>query len=85
MRGSTMRESVTDVRIILECLQEAYQMEGDMVRSGKNIHATMIYPFVRMLQEKCRDLKRNRYIRHFGKNMRFQGQTGCLWRGLQRF
>ena len=28
MRGSTMRESVTDVRIILECLQEAYQMEG---------------------------------------------------------
>ena len=55
MRGSTMRESVTDVRIILECLQEAYQMEGDMVRSGKNIHATMIYPFVRMLQEKCRD------------------------------
>ena len=56
MRGSTMRESVTDVRIILECLQEAYQMEGDMVRSGKNIHATMIYPFVRMLQEKCRDL-----------------------------
>ena len=23
-------------------------MEGDMVRSGKNIHATMIYPFVRM-------------------------------------
>ena len=55
MRGSAMRESVTDVRIILECLQEAYQMEGDMVRSGKNIHATMIYPFVRMLQEKCRD------------------------------
>ena len=78
MRGSTMRESVTDVRIILECLQEAYQMEGDMVRSGKNIHATMIYPFVRMLQEKCRDLTEE-------QNMRFQGQTGCLWRGLQRF
>lgn len=37
MRGSAMRKSVTDVRIILECLQEAYQMEGDMVRSGKNI------------------------------------------------
>ena len=26
------------------------------MRSGKNIHATMIYPFVRMLQEKYRDL-----------------------------
>ena len=35
MRGSAMRESVTDVRIILECLQEAYQMEGDMVQSEK--------------------------------------------------
>lgn len=35
MRGSAMRESVTDVRIILECLQEAYQMEGDMVRWEK--------------------------------------------------
>ena len=46
MRGSTMRESVTDVRIILECLQEAYQMEGDMVRSGKNIHATMILSLI---------------------------------------
>lgn len=34
MRGSTMRESVTDVRIILECLQEAYQMEGDMIWYG---------------------------------------------------
>ena len=64
MRGSAMRESVTDVRIILECLQEAYQMEGDMVRSGKNIHATMIYPFVRMLQEKCRDLTEEHLIRY---------------------
>lgn len=35
MRGSAMRESVTDVRIILECLQEAYQMEGDMYGPGK--------------------------------------------------
>ena len=35
MRGSAMRESVTDVRIILECLQEAYQMEGDMVQIGR--------------------------------------------------
>ena len=26
MRGSTMRESVTDVRIILECLQEACRL-----------------------------------------------------------
>ena len=35
MRGSTMRESVTDVRIILECLQEAYQMEEIWYDPGK--------------------------------------------------
>lgn len=73
MRGSTMRESVTDVRIILECLQEAYQMEGDMVRSGKNIHATMIYPFVRMLQEKCRDLTEEQIHKTLWKEYEIHG------------
>lgn len=73
MRGSTMRESVTDVRIILECLQEAYQMEGDMVRSGKNIHATMIYPFVRMLQEKCRDLTEEQIHKTLWKEYEISG------------
>ena len=68
-----MRESVTDVRIILECLQEAYQMEGDMVRSGKNIHATMIYPFVRMLQEKCRDLTEEQIHKALWKEYEISG------------
>ena len=66
-------ESVTDVRIILECLQEAYQMEGDMVRSGKNIHATMIYPFVRMLQEKCRDLTEEQIHKTLWKEYEISG------------
>ena len=44
---------VTDIRIILECLHEAYQMEGDLLKSGKNIYATMIYPFIRMIKEQC--------------------------------
>ncbi len=35
MRGTAMRESVTDVRIILECLQEAYQMVGIWYGPGK--------------------------------------------------
>lgn len=35
MRGSTMRESVTDVRIILECLQEAYQWKEIWYDPGK--------------------------------------------------
>lgn len=44
---------ITDIRITLECLHEAYQMEGDLLKSGKNIYATMIYPFIRMIKEQC--------------------------------
>ena len=44
---------VTDIQITLECLYEAYQMEGDLLKSGKNIYATMIYPFIRMVKEQC--------------------------------
>lgn len=57
----------------LQCLQEAYQMEGDMVRSGKNIHATMIYPFVRMLQEKCRDLTEEQIHKALWKEYEISG------------
>lgn len=44
---------VTDMDIILECLHETYGMEGEQVLSGKNIYATMIYPFVKMLENQC--------------------------------
>ncbi len=44
---------ITDIRITLECLHEAYQMEGDLIKSGKNIYTTMIYPFIRMIKEQC--------------------------------
>lgn len=71
--GVTGRKIIVDVRIILECLQEAYQMEGDMVRSGKNIHATMIYPFVRMLQEKCRDLTEEQIHKTLWKEYELSG------------
>lgn len=49
----TVYAVVTDLRITLECLYEAYQMEGDLLKSGKNIRATMIYPFIRMVKEQC--------------------------------
>lgn len=71
--GTHMKETKIYVRIILECLQEAYQMEGDMVRSGKNIHATMIYPFVRMLQEKCRDLTEEQIHKTLWKEYEISG------------
>ena len=72
-RYKCIADCLTDVRIILECLQEAYQMEGDMVRSGKNIHATMIYPFVRMLQEKCRDLTEEQIHKTLWKEYEISG------------
>ena len=34
-------------------MHEAYQLEGDLLKSGKNIYATMIYPFIRMIKEQC--------------------------------
>lgn len=58
--------------VITACSVED-QMEGDMVRSGKNIHATMIYPFVRMLQEKCRDLTEEQIHKTLWKEYEISG------------
>lgn len=46
----SMLRAVNDIYIVLECLHEVYGMEGTMLLSGKNIHATMIYPFIKMLE-----------------------------------
>lgn len=69
-------KAVTDVGIILECLYEAYEMEGELVRSGKNMYATMIYPFVKMLETECTGIRADEihkelweyYLRHTGKD-----------------
>lgn len=47
------RTFASHAHLTLECLHEAYQMEGDLIKSGKNIYATMIYPFIRMIKEQC--------------------------------
>lgn len=52
----TLLKLVTDMDIILECLHETYGMEGGLVLSGKNIHATMIFPFVKMLEDQCENI-----------------------------
>lgn len=44
---------VTDIDVILECLHEVYGLEREQVLSGKNIHCTMIYPFIKMLENQC--------------------------------
>lgn len=45
--------AVADTSIILECLYDAYGMEGELVLSGKNMYSTIIYPFVKMLEDQC--------------------------------
>ena len=45
-----------DTDVVLECLHEVYGLEGKQVLSGKNIHSTMIYPFIKMLENQCRGI-----------------------------
>ncbi len=52
----TVMRTVTDLNIMLECLYEAYGMEGELLKSGKNVHATMIYPFIKMIVNQCSGL-----------------------------
>lgn len=51
---------VTDISVILECLHEVYGMEGEQVLSGKNIYSTMIYPFIKMLENQCEGIPAER-------------------------
>lgn len=55
--GSPKLQVVTDLNVMLECLYEAYDMEGCQLLSGKNIHTTMIYPFLRMILTVCKDIQ----------------------------
>ncbi len=47
---------VADTDVVLECLHEVYGLEGKQVLSRKNIHSTMIYPFIKMLENQCKDI-----------------------------
>lgn len=44
---------VTDTNIILECLYEVYGQEEQHVLEGKDIQKTMIFPFLKMLENQC--------------------------------
>lgn len=41
---------ITDTKIILECLYEVYQMDGIAIAADHRIEKTMVYPFVKMLE-----------------------------------
>lgn len=47
---------VTDVEVVLECLHEVYRLEGERVRSGKNVYNTMVFPFLKMLESHCNEV-----------------------------
>ena len=44
---------VTDLGSILECLYEVYGQEEQHVLEGKDIQKTMIFPFLKMLENQC--------------------------------
>ena len=41
---------ITDTKIILECLYEIYQMDEAAIAADQRIEKTMVYPFVKMLE-----------------------------------
>lgn len=41
---------ITDTKIILECLYEVYQMDEAAITADQRIEKTMVYPFVKMLE-----------------------------------
>lgn len=41
---------ITDTTIILECLYEVYKMDGSAIAANQRIEKTMVYPFVKMLE-----------------------------------
>lgn len=46
-------KKVTDTGAILECLYEVYQMEEESVAQSGKIKGTMVYPFVKMLENQA--------------------------------
>ncbi len=46
-------KKVTDTGAILECLYEVYQMEEESVTQSRKIKGTMVYPFVKMLENQA--------------------------------
>lgn len=48
---------VTDLGSILECLYEVYGTDGELLQAGKALQETIIYPFLRMIEKKCNEVK----------------------------
>lgn len=42
-----------DYGVVLECLQEVYGLEAEHLRLGRDFRRTMVYPFMKMLEQHC--------------------------------
>lgn len=43
--------------IVLECVQEVYELERECLYLGKDFRKTMVLPFMKMLGRYCHDIK----------------------------
>lgn len=54
----------TDAFIVMECLYEVYQREGNPVLEGKRLQKTMVFPFLKMLEGDYNSLQLNKLHQH---------------------
>jgi hypothetical protein len=47
---------MTELENILECLYEVYGSDGVLLLVGERLSNTIIYPFLRMIEKKCKIL-----------------------------
>ena len=48
---------ITDTKIILECLYEVYKMDESAIAANQRIEKTMVYPFVKMLENQHSNIR----------------------------
>lgn len=46
-----------DYDVVLECIQEVYDLECDNLRLGKDFRKTMVLPFMKMLERHCSGIR----------------------------
>lgn len=52
-----MVKIMTEMGVILECLLEIYDTEGEQLSKDSNINKTMAFPFIKMLENQCEGIE----------------------------
>ena len=66
----------TDASIVMECLYEVYQREGNPVLAGKRLQKTMVFPFLKMLEGDYNSLQLNKLHQHLWEMFRQASGSG---------